>query len=168
MSILHILRHAKSSWDEPAPDDRLRPLASRGIRNAQRMAGHLEQAGVRPGLVLCSSALRTRQTLELVRPALGDPGTLIEDGLYAASAGELLDRLRRLPAAVGSAMLIGHNPGLQELVLLRAMASPELGVIEVKFPTCALASLDSGAVGWAELDTESARLTGYTTARSLD
>jgi phosphohistidine phosphatase len=132
------------------------------------MAGHLEQAGVRPGLVLCSSALRTRQTLELVRPALADPGTLIEDGLYAASAGQLLDRLRRLPAAIGSAMLIGHNPGLQELVLLLATASPELGVIEAKFPTCALASLDSGAVRWADLGPESAQLIGYTTPRSLD
>ena len=168
MPVLHILRHAKSSWDEPAAEDSQRRLAPRGIRNAQRMGRHLDESGIHPDLVLCSSAVRTRQTLDVVEPGLGGAGTLIEDGLYAASAGELLDRLRRLPAPVSSAMVIGHNPGLQELVLLLATATPELAVIEVKFPTCALASLDTGATGWADLGPACAELTGYATLRTLD
>ena len=84
---IHLLRRAKSSWDDPDLADHERPLAPRGRKAAKRMARHLEEAGVRPDLVLCSSSTRTRQTLERVAPALPDGVPVeLEDGLYAASA----------------------------------------------------------------------------------
>jgi phosphohistidine phosphatase len=167
MPVLHVLRHAKSSWDDTALDDRMRPLSDRGVRSARRMAAHLDEQGIRPGLVLCSSAVRTRQTLELVRPGMGEPGTLIEDGLYAAEVEQLLGRLRMLPTAVGSAMVIGHNPGLQELVLVLSAPSPAVAAVEAKFPTCALATLDSGAEPWTAFRPGGAELTGVITPRQL-
>jgi phosphohistidine phosphatase SixA len=109
---LWLLRHAKSSWDQPGLPDPDRPLAPRGRRAAELLAAHLEAAEVRPTMVLCSSSLRTRETLAAILPALGDALEIrIERPLYGAGAAELLDRLRRLPNTASSAMLIGHNPG---------------------------------------------------------
>ena len=71
MLSLYLLRHAKSSWSDPALPDHERPLSPRGRRDAKRIADHLLELGIEPALVLCSTAARTRETLELVRPALG-------------------------------------------------------------------------------------------------
>src|SRR6476619_4579368 len=107
MHTLYLLRHAKSSWDDPTLSDRDRPLAPRGRRDAKRIAQHLVRLGIEPELVLCSSALRTRETLELVRPALGPTPTIsLEAALYAASCDVLLERIRAVPEAVDSVMLI--------------------------------------------------------------
>ena len=114
---LWLLRHAKSSWDEPELDDRDRPLAPRGEQSADRMSDYLRAEGIRPDVVLCSSALRTRQTLARVLSALGPELEIhIEPGLYTFDAGSLLERLRAIPDAV-SAMLIGHNPAMQDLAI---------------------------------------------------
>src|SRR5690348_13288349 len=119
---LFVLRHAKSSWDDAALADHERPLAPRGRRAAERIAEHLSRTHVEPELVLCSTATRARQTLDLVRPALGSPKVSLEDELYGASAGGLGARLRRVPDDVESVLLVGHNPGLQDLVLELASA----------------------------------------------
>src|SRR5262245_29809534 len=130
MATLHLLRHAKSSWDDPALPDHERPLAPRGRRDAKLIADHLLRERIAPELVLCSPALRTRQTLELVRP----PGTIeLEDALYGASSEELLARLRTVPGSVESVMLIGHNPGLQDLALDLAAGGGGLEELEAKF-----------------------------------
>jgi phosphohistidine phosphatase len=112
----YLLRHAKSSWDEPELLDRERPLAKRGRKAVALLREHFQEAKVAPDLVLCSSAVRAMQTLEGVRQGL-PPGTRveIEAGLYAAGAASLLGRLRRLPEEVGSVMLVGHNPGIEDL-----------------------------------------------------
>src|SRR6476661_6101124 len=108
MHTLYLLRHAKSSWADPTLPDHERPLAPRGRRDAKRIATHLARLGIEPELVLCSSAQRTRETLELLRPALGaTPTVRLEAKLYAASAETLLERIRALPEAIASAMLIG-------------------------------------------------------------
>ena len=108
---LWLLRHAKSSWDEPELDDRDRPLAPRGEQSADRMRDYVLAEGIRPAVVLCSSALRTRQTLARVLSALGPELEVhIEPGLYTFDAASLLERVRAIPDGV-SAMLIGHNPG---------------------------------------------------------
>ena len=143
---LYVLRHAKSSWEEPGEEDHERPLARRGREAAGLIARHLEQAGIRPALVLCSTARRARETYEAVRPS-GE--LLVERELYGASSPELLARLRAVPEAVASVMLIGHNPGLQELVVWLAAPDPVgsseeppgLSQVREKFPTCALATL---------------------------
>jgi phosphohistidine phosphatase len=134
---LHLLRHAKSSWDDPGLADHERPLAPRGRRDCKKLAKHLRRHEVRPDLVLCSSSQRTRDTLELIRSALGDAAIEIEDGLYAAGSERLLARLRELPESAGSVLLIGHNPGLQDLALELAPGTTRLAE---KFPTGALAS----------------------------
>lgn len=163
---LLLLRHAKSSWVDPTLPDHDRPLASRGRRDAKRIAKHLAGLECEPELVLCSSAVRTRETLELVRPALGDSKVLFEDGLYGASSDELFARIRVVPDAVGSVMLIGHNPGLEQLALLLASSGDELRGLETKFPTAALATL-AVETTWSRLAPGDAILTAYIVPKQL-
>ena len=160
---LHLLRHAKSSWDEPGLPDHERPLAPRGRKAAKKLARYLRDQEVRPDLVLCSSARRTRETLERTRSSLGEPVVEIEDGLYGAGSDDLLARLRGVPEGVGSALLIGHNPGLQDLALALAPSEPPL---TARFPTGALASF-ALAGPWAQLGEAQAELTAYVVPREL-
>jgi phosphohistidine phosphatase len=141
-------------------------LASRGRRDAKRIAKHLAGFEFQPELVLCSSAVRTRETLELIRPALGNSKVLFEDGLYGASSDELLGRIRVVPDAVGSVMLIGHNPGLEQLALLLASSGDELRGLETKFPTAALATL-AVETTWSRLAPGDAILTAYIVPKQL-
>jgi phosphohistidine phosphatase len=138
---LYLLRHAKSSWDDPGRPDRERPLAPRGVRDAKRVAKHLRRLGVATELVLCSPAVRTRETLELVLPALAGVAVHVEDDLYGAPSEALLERLRTVPEEVGSVMLIGHNPALQDLALTLASDNALRERVAAKFPTAALATL---------------------------
>lgn len=154
---LFLLRHAKSSWEDPQPDDHDRPLASRGHTAAKLMAEHLRGTGIRPSLVLCSSARRARETLD----ELALEGEVrIERELYAASAAQLLERLQRLPDAVESSMLIGHNPAIQTLAMSLAGSGTQLARIQRKFPTGALAAL-TFAGDWRGLRPGSADLAAF-------
>ena len=166
MSRLLVLRHAKSSWDDPELGDHDRPLAPRGRRAAKAMAEHLRREQVAPELVLCSSALRTRETLDLVSPALGDAAVSVEEGLYAASADNLLARLRAVEDDVDSVMLVGHNPGLEQLALGLAGSGDELPEMQRKYPTGALATLDF-AGRWRDLAPGSAELTAFVKPKQL-
>jgi phosphohistidine phosphatase len=141
---LYLLRHAKSSWDDPGLADHDRPLAERGLRNAAALAEHLRAARILPELVLCSTAQRARETLAAVLPAFGgETEILVERRLYGSSAEELLERLRAVPETVRSAMVIAHNPGLEELASrLAGDAAPE------RLPTAALVELSSDGT-WA-------------------
>jgi len=123
---------------------------------------------VEPELVLCSPAARTRETLELVRPALAAAATVrLEAELYAASADTLLEHLRAVPEEVASVMLIGHNPGLQDLALLLASAGSELERLEAKFPTAALATLTLPAAAWKQLSHADAVLAAFVVPKQL-
>jgi phosphohistidine phosphatase len=118
MKRLYLLRHAKSSWDDPTLADHDRPLAPRGRRAVKVMAKHLRRKGIAPQLVLCSPSRRTRQTLTRIAPAVGKSAEVqIRSELYAASAAELLEVLRQVPDGVESVMLIGHHRGIQDLAL---------------------------------------------------
>jgi phosphohistidine phosphatase len=168
MHSLYLLRHAKSSWSDPTLPDQERPLAPRGRRDAKRIAKHLLRLGIMPELVLCSSAERTRETLELVRPALGATATVrLEEELYAADAETLLERLRAVPEELASVMLIGHNPGLQDLALLLTSAGTELDRLKTKFPTAALATLTLATTTWRRLSPADALLAAYVVPRQL-
>ena len=169
MHTLYLLRHAKSSWSDPTLADRERPLAPRGRRDAKRIAEHLVRLGIEPDLILCSPAERTRQTLEQVSAALGANPTLrLEAGLYAASADELLERIRVVPEDVASVMLIGHNPGLQDLALALASAGPGLARLKAKFPTAALATLTLPKATWSQTSEADAVLAAYVVPNQLD
>ena len=157
---LYLLRHAKSSWDDPALADHDRPLAPRGHRAAATIAGYVRERGIDPDLVVCSPALRTRQTLELVAdglPAHRASGVELVPGIYEASGADLLAIVRRLPDEVSTAMLIGHQPGIQDLALTLVGAGPGLARISGKFPTAALATV-AVASAWNELGPGSGRL----------
>jgi phosphohistidine phosphatase len=166
MKRLLLIRHAKSSWHDPALSDHERPLAPRGRTAADRVADHLEREGSKVDLVLCSSARRTRDTLERLSQAFGEAEILVEDGLYGASAADLLDRLHEVSESVGTTAVIGHNPGIQDLALELAMDGPDLERARAKFPTAALAVLEFDAP-WAELATGGARLVSFTVPRDL-
>jgi phosphohistidine phosphatase len=168
MRTLYLLRHGKSSWADPTLADRERPLAPRGRRDSKRIARHLVRQGVKPELVLCSTAERTRETLELMQTALADTSTIeLEDGLYGASADSLLERLRLVPGAVASVMMIGHNPALQGLALVLAAGGAELERLEAKFPTAALATLALENATWAELSPGEAVLADWVIPKQL-
>ncbi len=167
MRSVHLLRHAKSSWESGLPDHE-RPLAPRGRRAATAICRYMQEQGIEPELVLCSSARRTRETLELIEPALGSAETLIEDELYGASKAVLLDRVRALPDAIGSVMLIGHNPGIELLALDLARPGPQRSELEEKFPTAALATLAFAGASWHELGPGAAELAGFVKPRDLE
>ncbi len=157
---LFILRHAKSSWEDPELEDRDRPLAPRGRRAVQLIADHLRREGIEPAIVLCSPARRARETYDGVAPG----GELrIEAGLYGATAEELLGRLRQVSEATPSVMVVGHNPALHDLVL--ALTGANSGVVR-KFPTGALATLRF-ELPWRELIPGAAVLVGVVRPRDL-
>jgi phosphohistidine phosphatase len=165
---LTLLRHAKSSWAENGQADRERPLAPRGRKAAGRIAAYLEEHGVRPEVVLCSPAARTTETLELIRPGLGEEVDVrLEEALYGAGATALLDRLRGLPDRVGWAMVVGHNPGLQQLVVLLARDGPLREKARSHFPTGALASMRLREGAWTDLGPGRADLVSYVAPREL-
>jgi phosphohistidine phosphatase len=151
---LWLLRHAKSSWTDPALADHDRPLAPRGEWAAALMATHLRAAHIRPALVLCSSARRTRDTLEAIRAAFDDSAEVrVEDRLYGAGATTVLSMLRAVDPAVPSVMVIGHNPGLEDLAGALAGDGTETALrqLRTKFPTCALATLELRSSTWPDL-----------------
>jgi phosphohistidine phosphatase len=164
---LYLLRHAKSSWDDPELDDHDRPLAPRGERAAKVMCKHLERERIDPDVVLCSSARRTRETLERIRPALGDDAQVeVEDGLYGATADGLIERLRDLDDDTDSVMLIGHNPAIEELALTLAGSGDQLPEMRRKYPTGALATLAFDG-RWRDLGPAVAELTDFVKPKQL-
>jgi phosphohistidine phosphatase len=120
---LYLLRHAKSSWKHPELGDHERPLAGRGRRAAEAIARHLDEHGIAPELVLCSTARRARETFERIEPALGAATVRYERQLYGATADVLLERLRTLPDEIAAVMLLGHNPAIEQLALELARAT---------------------------------------------
>jgi phosphohistidine phosphatase len=167
MKRIYLLRHAKSSWKDEDLADHDRPLDGRGRKAAKAMARHLRRESIQPELVLVSTALRVRQTLERIEPALGRRSVRVEAALYGASARSLLERLRAVPDTVSSVMIIGHNPGLQQLAVDLARPAPELSAVRLKFPTGALATLAFDSAHWADLDAGTAELVAFVRPRDL-
>jgi phosphohistidine phosphatase len=160
---LELLRHAKSSWADPAIADHDRPLNSRGRAAAALVGRHMHQHTPPPDLVLCSTATRTRQTLQLLELD-GDAQVRFEDELYGAGAAGLLARLKTVPAAVRTVLLIGHNPGIEDLT--RMLDRNALTSVQ-KFPTAALAVLGFDLEAWNELSPGTGHLATFFTPRDL-
>jgi phosphohistidine phosphatase len=166
--MLYLLRHAKSSWKDETLADRERPLAGRGRKAAERMAELMRAEAIAPALVLCSPALRTRETLERVMPGLGDEAEVeVEEALYGAGAEDLLARLHRVPPDVPSVMLVGHNPGLEQLALSLARSGERLDDLREKYPTGALATLAFQG-SWEDLRPDAAELAALVKPRELE
>ncbi|MCZ7619253.1 MAG: histidine phosphatase family protein [Myxococcota bacterium] len=169
---LLLWRHAKSSWADPSSSDRARPLTSRGRRAARAIVQHLIGEPRRvPTLILCSPARRTLETLAPLLPSLSaDVLVRIEESLYLADASSLLARLREVPDEQPSVLLIGHNPGLQELAstLARSRRNEASRQLREKLPTGALVELEIVGASWHELRRRSARLVAMTRPRDLE
>jgi len=123
--------------------------------------------GIVPDLVLCSPAQRARETLEAIAPALGEkPEVVFEAELYGAGATLLIERLRRISGDVRSTMLIGHNPGIQDLALELAGGGKQLDRLARKYPTGALAMLEFDGA-WDELQPGGAELEAFVRPKDL-
>jgi phosphohistidine phosphatase len=171
---LVLFRHAKSAWPDGVPDHE-RPLAPRGQRDAPVMGRWLRDAGCTPDQVMCSTARRARETWQLAQTGLeATPPVTFDRRVYEAPAAGLLALIRRTPAAVGTLLLIGHNPATEELALMLA-AVPSGGAaipqpddalqrMRVKFPTAAIAVLELGGT-WPALARGRAHLAAFVTPR---
>jgi len=171
MLTLSLLRHAKSSWEDGSLKDFERPLAKRGESAAPRMGAFMAEHGLAPQLILCSPAVRARQTLDLVLPHLaGDPSVLYEDRLYLAAPSALLARLRKVDSNnIHHLMIVGHDPGMHGLAVALAGAG-ETGMLQAlaaKFPTAGLAVIQFKARSWAKVGRGSGRLELFTTPKML-
>lgn len=164
------MRHAKSSWDDPALDDFDRPLGPRGRKAARRMGGYIEREGLAPDLVVCSAARRARETWRLAREEIGgDIRSSVTRSLYLASPDRLLRAIRRVPDSAGRLLVIAHNPGIQELAIRLDAddgrgSGPSAGM-RAKFPTAALAILSVDARSWSEAAGGRARLVKFVRPR---
>ncbi len=145
MKSLLILRHAKSSWNDPELDDHDRPLNDRGRRDAPRMGRLIQRQSLVPDIVLTSTANRARRTAELAIEAWGQPTTLKPiENFYLAAPGVYLEWLVHLDDSTDRVMVVGHNPGVEELVRLLSGAHETM-------PTAALARIDLPIDTWSEL-----------------
>ncbi|HEY0814301.1 MAG TPA: histidine phosphatase family protein [Pseudonocardia sp.] len=155
---LIVLRHAKSDWPGGV-EDHARPLAARGRREAALAGRWLRANAADIDLVVCSSAVRARQTWKRVARQLGTvPPLRIEDRVYAASERELTAVVKKLPAAAHTVLLVGHNPGLEELVA-------ELGGVGFTMKTSSIAVLSSRGA-WADIKARWAKLEASVTPRA--
>jgi phosphohistidine phosphatase len=169
MHQLLLLRHAKSSWDNPKMADRDRPLNKRGYRAAASMRQAIIDLGLIPDLVLISPARRVHETLAALDP--WDETPLIEsiEALYLANAGQMRALLQEVNETVRSVMLIGHNPGMQELAAQLAAGSFDSEFkrrLLAGFPTAALAEFSVGT-RWQQLDAGATRLVRFLTPKAL-
>lgn len=146
MKTLLILRHAKSSWDNPSLSDYDRPLNKRGKRDAPRMGKHIREQGLVPDRILTSSAKRARKTASKVAKACGYEGKIKKmDSLYHALPGVYYEKIQELANKYDNVMVVGHNPTMEQLVA-------NLTEQSVTMPTTALAHIELPIEHWKTLD----------------
>ena len=171
MRELFLLRHAKAMTESPTGDDFGRPLATRGQEAAVQIGGAMAERGWYPHRALVSSASRTRETWKLVASAIGDfaPAPYIEERLYNASAGAVLELLRETPDSVRTLVVVGHNPSMHELALRLCGDDSDtkaLHHLRQKYPTAALARFEYHG-SWETLNPHQPRLTDFLRPRDL-
>lgn len=172
MKTLTVLRHAKSSWDDAVARDFDRPLNARGQRAAMTVGRHMRSEGLEFDHVVASPAVRIVETIEQVETGYG--GALApawDRRIYLASASTLLDVIHELPDGADSALLIGHNPGLEDLVLM--LVPDRAGdllrdSVEEKFPTAALAVITFDTADWGGIRSNAGSLARFVRPRDLD
>ena len=172
MKTLGLFRHAKSDWQDPRARDFDRPLNARGRKGAAVMGRHVRDHGVQWDRMISSPAIRCAETIELACQAAGQPVAVQWDRrIYLASSATLLDLLRELDDSASAVLMVGHNPGLEDLIFDLVPddgSSPLRDVVEVKFPTASFAVLELAAEKWADLRERCGRLVHLTRPRDLD
>lgn len=170
MRTLTLLRHAKSDWSDRGQRDFDRSINPRGRRAALTMGTYLRREALGFDQVIASPAVRVRETLAAIEEGLGRSlGAAFEQKIYMASAAILLDVIAAVPLDTRSLLIIGHNPGLEDLALLLAAAEDPLRPdIFEKYPTATLAALELPASGWDSITEGSARIARFVRPRDLD
>ncbi len=169
---LFLLRHAKSSWDDLSIPDHDRPLSKRGRKAAAAIRQLIQSESINPDLIYVSGAIRAMQTLQRLEPWAKPPKVEVREELYMADAPEILQSLREVPDTARSVLLIGHNPGLQDLAVLliggREHATGDaLGRrLADAYPTGALAQFAFEG-SWSRIGRGSERLTRFVAPRAL-
>lgn len=172
MKTLTLLRHAKSGWEDAVQRDFDRPLNAKGQRAAALMGRHLRSEGLRFDHLIASPAIRVVETLTGLAQGYGETMKAHwEKRIYLASSVTLLDIVVNLPATTERVLMAGHNPGLEDLVLLLVPDAPGdrlRALAEEKFPTASIAELQFDGDGWHDIAPGGARLTRFVRPRDLD
>jgi phosphohistidine phosphatase len=172
MKTLGLFRHAKSDWDDPRARDFDRTLNERGRRGAALMGRHIIEHGVKWERILASPAVRVAQTIEAAMQAANIKVPVRWDRrIYLATSPSLIELLREQEGDPASMLMIGHNPGLEDVIFDLVPddgSSPLRDIVEDKFPTAAYAVLEMDIDSWAELEDGSARLVHLVRPRDLD
>ena len=172
MKTLTLLRHAKSGWDDPVLRDFDRPLNGKGKRAAQLVGRNWRTSGLVFDHAVASPAVRVMETIEQVATGYGDALAPAWDRrIYLASATTLLDVVHELPAGADHVLLVGHNPGLEDLVLMLVPDSDDQPLrddVEAKFPTASTAQLRFDVTDWHDVAAGGARLALFVRPRDLD
>lgn len=169
MKRLTLLRHAKSGDDGTIARDFDRRLNAKGRRAARAVGRHLRDSGARFDSVIASPAVRVAETIEEVSAGYGpgiDPDW--RRPLYLATAEELLEVVHEAPEASDSLLLVGHNPGLEDLVLLLVSGGDKRGDVEEKYPTASLAEIDFDVTNWRDVGAGTGHLANFVRPRDLD
>lgn len=168
MKTLYLLRHAKAASDDSALDDRDRPLNDQGRAAAAIMAQYMKARAYQPDFVLCSSAVRCRQTLDAVTEHLGDLPVRVDDALYLAAPDALHRFVTELGPDIDRVLIIGHNPGIGEFA--RMFADPgdaHAADLAGNFPTGALAAL-TGTREWADIGAAPLQISDFVTPKMVE
>ena len=172
MKTLTLLRHAKSSWDDTVPRDFDRPLNAKGMRAARTIGRHLRAEGIEFDHVIASPAVRVIETLDGVWDGYGRVLAPNWDRrVYLASAMTLLDLVRDAPEGAERLLLVGHNPGLEDLALMLVPDRPDDRLrddVEEKFPTASVAEMRFEVGDWHDLTAGAATLSRFVRPRDLD
>lgn len=170
MKTLYLLRHAKAERDASSGEDFDRALDERGRRDCTAMARFLAARGWTPDIVVASPSRRTAETVQLVASAWpATPRIEAEQSLYLAEPERIAGTVQALPDAARSAMIVGHNPGLESFAgaLAERGSKPARKALNQGFPTCALAVVELDVERWTDLAVKSAQLTGLYVAKDL-
>lgn len=173
MKSLTILRHAKSGWDATVERDFDRPINARGEKGALLIGQWVRNQNWPLDQITASPAVRVTQTLDIFTPAAGwqDAALTFDRRIYLASAATLIDVLRESDDSVQHLMIAGHNPGLEDLILMLVPAGsddPHRAKVDEKLPTAALARLEFDIERWDELAKNGARFVEFIRPRDLD
>lgn len=170
MKRLYLLRHAKSSWDDPLIEDHDRILNERGQRAASLMGVYMAQQGWQPAAVLCSTAARTRETLDRLAAQMPDlPAPRFEKHLYLAQPEKMLDLIRTIDPAAASILVVGHNPGTESLAFRLTGGGDDAARMRLqqRYPTGGLAVLDFAADRWTDVELGRGALATFTVPKDL-
>ena len=168
MKRLTLLRHAKSTWDDPVSRDFDRPLNPRGRRAARTIGAEMRVLGLAFDSVIASPARRVMETLGELEQAFGRLAPAYDERLYLAGTSTLLEIIQATPDSVDRLLLVGHNPGLEELALLLTRSSGLRAEAEIKYPTATLAEIGFASGGWPEVRAGAGTLDRFIRPRDLD